>query len=368
MKSTIIRQFPILCVILLAFASCDSTVSRHAIPQVRPYGQNNTRQALEVLDRAIRSNPADPGNHYRKAQLLYEDGQAIFAQQAIEAALELNSTKPEYHFLLAKIARDQGDYTAAYREAITAETYRYPFPDLQGFIAELFAERGNFKEALTYVERALREERDARLMLVKARCLIGLSDTVRGIQWLAQAYRADTSYLPALDYLAAYYSGLEMNDTALYFVDKGLALDGDSPDRNMQKVSLLRRKGDDSQLPVLLKDLRTVTKIKDTVNHLLLDYYFVHYQYDSVNLITQDLLSADSTLVVPRLYKARVLDKRGFHWSAVGEYQQIIDQDSTQAIAIRELADLKRKIAYLRKREEEQRPSRNIISLPSRKN
>lgn len=368
MQSTLIRQILLLFGFLAVLAACDSTVSRHAIPEVKPAGQNNSTQALEALDRAINADPARPGNYYRKAQILFDDSKLTEAKSAIEEALERNSTKPEYHFLLARIARKQGDYTAAYREAITAETYRYPFPDLQGFIAELFAERGNFKEALTYVNRALEEESDSRLMLIKGRSLIGLSDTLRGNQWLARAYETDTTYIPAIDYLITYFSESEENDTALYFVEKGLKLKPGNAGFTMQKVALLRRKGRVEDLPQLLQPLRGKVEFQDTVNHLLLDYYYTRYQYDSVNNLTQALLTADSAMILPRLYKARVLNKRGFHWSAVNEYKEILNLDSTQVIAQQEMADLRRKIAYLRSLEEAQKTSREIISIPTRKN
>ena len=73
----------------------------------------NPEQALELLERAVQSDPHNGELQLNRADLLVKIGRPQAAQACLEHALNIEPDQPAAHFRLARLMRSQGDLVAA---------------------------------------------------------------------------------------------------------------------------------------------------------------------------------------------------------------------------------------------------------------
>jgi Flp pilus assembly protein TadD len=78
--------------------------------------EHNDAEAIGLLERALRGNPADAESTYQLGVLYGRNGRTEEAVKLLRRAITLRTNYPDPHYQLGKIAMERKDYAAALRE------------------------------------------------------------------------------------------------------------------------------------------------------------------------------------------------------------------------------------------------------------
>ncbi len=199
--------------------------------------EGDLRSAITLAEEGLVRFPDTPGLHDAKTRIVLLLGEPQLARKAINAALV---RFPDHGRLIALEAEIIADYEGMPRAALTraeqAAAIMPDYPDVQQTLAEIWLERGGFKEALAAVDAALATKpQDATLHALKAEILLAQNEVRKAKFSLDQAMDLEPDLSINRRILAGYYVRLGDLDAAS---EEALAASAGNPSFGRGFVSL----------------------------------------------------------------------------------------------------------------------------------
>lgn len=306
---------------------------------------------LKLIDR----RPGNARNYIRLASLYHETGDVNKAIDVLENALLENPGNEKAQLLLSKYYLEKGDINKA------EENFLKLSDDNEGVEyslvqAELLVDKGFYDKALQVLNRSMAKDKgNATLYYWKGVVQKNLSDTASALKNLKTAVQSENARFPMvveyLDFLSdlgkseeffSSYKSLSpeiKSKPELKFVLSDILVELENPDSARAILYLV------DEEPVLGEKYYKLAQI-----------HFDQREYDSAIYYGELSFSKERDLNA-RLLVARAFDKRYNYAEAENTYLEILEADSTFAVAAEELDQLRRKVRYIRRQRqiEEQR-------------
>lgn len=289
------------------------------------------------------------GDFWVLAQLNFEVGDTTKAWQAFDKAQSFGWDSA-YLDLGAHLYAWQKDYTKA---LTLADAYQQKYGqqwDLQVAMATWLLADGDGRNALQLINEALQVYPSyGPYQLIKGMVLLtALQDTLQAENWLNKAAKQEKGLGKATLYLLDLYRSTGRSAAAkkqlLHFVQQQTNTHMIWP----RLKALYEQEGKaDSVMWVLHRWLQASTT--PVVQNQLADYHRKQGNWDSATYYANLILNVDSTYKEAYRIHARVADAQYRYSSATLWYTQLLGLDSTDQIAQSELANVQRKVAYLRR-------------------
>ncbi len=216
------RYVLFLCLLTL-FACADHTREGYDIPVGQKQNEENQHlAALSILSDAIKNNPSDPNNYYKRAVLQYELGNHKDALVDITRAERLNPNSGLFLFQKAKIQHILND-KGALKNALDAESQQYGSPSLYVLIADLYLKVKNFRMAQQYMQKAEAiYPYNSELFLTKGRYYALQNDTATAVNNYKRALVLRPHGFEPYDHLIKIFNAAQLVDSALTYNEKAL--------------------------------------------------------------------------------------------------------------------------------------------------
>lgn len=336
---------------------------QHQIPELPDFDPSYYDYNLTVIDELINEDPDNAEAHYRKAELLLKQNKSNNALTSIRKALELDEEDPVYHLTSAKAHLQKGQNSDAFREAKESLQLGGASVELYEILAEASLNSNYYTDALLYSDSALsRAPKNPYNHLMKGKALAAVKDTIAAEAQLLKSLDLGGRATDIYEVLVDMYMNTENYQKARMYMDKNLAQQKQKASGRMlfQQAQILRRVGDVDSAAAILYKIKDGGEVDQyLVNKELMNLYYSKNRYDSTLLYSQQMLTYRPNDKEALITEARVYDKKNSYQQAINKYEEILAKDSLQQevihkIAAEELDYLRRKVAYLWQRKQEQ--------------
>jgi tetratricopeptide (TPR) repeat protein len=349
MKAILINKALFFGLVLVLLLSCKQPERNYPMIEPPVAGTEFFQAGIAEVERQVRSNPANPDVHYKKALYHQALGQIDEALAAVKKAISLDPT-PEYLFTEAALLYEKHQYELALARISRAQILGGDDPDLWYLMAELNYLTGNYQTALDEIELAVSKYPEAmKYYCTRGKIQWALNDTVNAFNSFTKSIDDVASSYQALKYLAVISRSQGDYRKAFSFLDRNLSQHTLDRDLLMEKGSLYAEVNQNDSALIIFHKIRD---IDSTDWEPLYELALVHFQrrrYDSTLYYTDEILEMNQQHLPSILTQARVYDRRTYYGTAMRKYQEILDIDSTYTPAVEELAKLRGKVAYLQK-------------------
>lgn len=208
----------------LAILACsDQSREGYDIPVgLKQNEENQHLAALSILSDAIKNNPSEPDNYYKRAVLHYKIENYKDALIDITRAERLNPNSGLFLFQKAKIQKVMNE-KGALKNALDAESQEYNSPELFVLIADLYLAEKNFKMAHDYMHKAeIIYPYNSDLFLAKGKYYAQQGDTVTAINNYKRALALKPHSFESYDRLIKVFNAAHLVDSALTFNERAL--------------------------------------------------------------------------------------------------------------------------------------------------
>ena len=361
MASPFIKSYIVISLFAGLFG-CDYKYSNHEIPALPAANTLNYSKSITVLDEAIRRDPQDAANYYKRALLLYKSN-FPGSLSSILKAIELDQNNAQYSFLAAQILLARQQIQSGLDHALRAEILGYRFPDLYQLLAELNYYSGYYGKGLLYVNRALAlNPSESHNYYLKGLLFMAIGDTLEGEKYIRQSLDQQESR-QAFNAMVNIYRYRKQFDSAFHFLNRNLAQDPQDPDLLYKKAILLKEAGDLDSAEVSYKALVGRYEPEHQLYNQISLIKYTNHQWDSADFYANKTLSVKQGDRQALLTLARTQDRRGNYSQSIVNYRALLEVDSTVQIARKELEKLQGKVAYLRELQKQmlERPKIEIL-------
>lgn len=216
------RYVLFLCFLTL-FACADQSRDGYDIPVGKKQNEENQHlAALSILSDAIKNNPSDPDNYYKRAVLQHELGNYKDALVDITRAERLNPNSGLFLFQKAKIQNLLNE-KGALKNALDAESQQFSSPSLYVLLADLYLKEKNFRMAQKYMQKAESlYPYNSELFLVKGKYYAMQNDTATAVNNFKRALVLRPHGFEPYDYLIKIFNSAHLVDSALTYNEKAL--------------------------------------------------------------------------------------------------------------------------------------------------
>ncbi|MCP9753592.1 hypothetical protein EGI26_00260 [Lacihabitans sp. CCS-44] len=216
------RYVLFLCFLTL-FACADQSRDGYDIPVGKKQNEENQHlAALSILSDAIKNNPSDPDNYYKRAVLQHELGNYKDALVDITRAERLNPNSGLFLFQKAKIQNLLNE-KGALKNALDAESQQFSSPSLYVLLADLYLKEKNFRMAQKYMQKAESlYPYNSELFLVKGKYYAMQNDTTTAVNNFKRALVLRPHGFEPYDYLIKIFNSAHLVDSALTYNEKAL--------------------------------------------------------------------------------------------------------------------------------------------------
>lgn len=211
-----------LCFLTL-FACADHSREAYNIPVGQKQNEENQHlAALSILSDAIKNNPSDPDNYYKRAVLQHELGNFKDALVDITRAERLNPNSGLFLFQKAKVQNVLNE-KGALKNALDAESQQFSSPSLYVLIADLYIKEKNFRVAHQYIQKAESiYPYNSELFIVRGKYYAMQKDTSTAVNNYKRALALRPHSFEAYDHLIKIYNSAHIVDSALTYNEKAL--------------------------------------------------------------------------------------------------------------------------------------------------
>ena len=216
------RYVLFLCFITL-FACTDHSREGYDIPLAQKQNEENQNlAALSILSDAIKNNPSEPDNYYKRAVLHYKIENYKDALVDITRAERLNPNSGLFLYQKAKIQQVLNE-KGALKNALDAESQDFSSPDLFVLIADLYLKGKNFSLAQQYMQKAEAiYPYNSELFLAKGKYYALQGDTTTAINNYKRALVLKPHGFEPYDQLIKIFNSSHLVDSALAFNERAL--------------------------------------------------------------------------------------------------------------------------------------------------
>ncbi|ELR68821.1 hypothetical protein C900_05834 [Fulvivirga imtechensis AK7] len=309
---------------------------------------------LEYLREVSEKEPRNHVVHYQLANVHFDEEQYRQAQINISKAIEFQEDNAEYYFLSGKIYQKLEEPEEAVKALLLAENLGKKNQELYYIIAEEYQRLKEPAKARKAIDQLTDMDNSAEAYTLKGNIMISLGDTVQAMENYQRAVKLDKTYPDAHIALADIHISRKNEQEAHKFVNTLLQLEPDNLGFLERKGELLMRSGELDSAKAIF------SRIADERQHYL-DYYqlsnvyYLQRAYDSAQYMAKKAFELNKDFLEAQILVARSLDKKRRYQEAIEVYQAILATDSTYNLAITELDNLQRKVAYLWRLEQERK-------------
>ena len=354
-------SFILLVVSLFLFGSCNHQ-QNYQIPEIPDFDDSYFEHAITVVDEVIDEEPENAEAHYRRAELLLMQQKTNNALASIRKALEIKEKEPVYHTLYARALLQKGQSREAMRAAKDALQTGGKSVEVYEILAEAALNSNYFSEALQYSDSALAlAPNNPYNYFFRGKALAARLDTLAAERELLKSMQMGASQDDIYEALVDMYMKAQNYDKARLYMDKQLQAREADDRMRFQQAQILRRTGNPDSAAVIMYTIKNSGNVnRFAVNRELMELYFDKKVYDSTLFYAQQTQQYRSADKFSKLVEARVYDRRRKYQQALDKYEEIVAMDSLQQEDIHKLAQeeldyLRRKVAYLwRKQQEEE--------------
>ncbi|MTI26547.1 tetratricopeptide repeat protein [Fulvivirga kasyanovii] len=317
-------------------------------------------EALEYLTDLADDEPDNPEVFYQLSKVYFDQANYDHALQNIKKAVDLKGDYSEYHFMEGRVHQKLNQPDAAIKALLIAESMGNVNHDLYKIIAEEYLRLGMNDKAREAINRLTGINQSAESYALKGQVMLSLGDTIQAIDNFEKSIALDKSYIKPLIALTDINIARNNEDKAFALVNQLIDLEPENMDFLEKKGNLLQRSG---QLDSAVQVFKHITSVRDNYMDLykLSNIYYLMDEYDSSRMMAERAFEKNEEFLEAQLVVARSLDKLRKYQEAIDVYEMIVESDSTFNLAITELDNLKRKVAYLWRLEQQRRAMDSAI-------
>ncbi len=334
---------------------------RHEIPALPQQDEAYVDYALASLDETIAREPDNASAYYRKADLLLKEKQPNQALSSIQKAIDIKGAGASYRLVKARAYLQKNRYREAFQEAKEAAEAGLKSVELYEVLAEASLQSHYFQEALLYSDSALYlAPKNYKNYLRKGLALAASKDTVSAEKNLLKSISLGAPAAEAYGELITLYTNSGNYQKARTYMERSLSSQKPDDQMRLLQARILRHTGNEDSARAILYTIKDSHEVdRFDVFHELKDWYFKRNAYDSATFYAQQMVELEPSNKEPMLTLARIYDRRRSYQSAIKTYEDITEmdslyQESLHKIALEELTNLKRKVAYLWEKQQEQ--------------
>jgi len=351
---------------IFILVSCGPNYSSDQLVE-EPTQIDDANTLLSYLNNKERSNRDNPSYYYHRANVRFQTGLIKEAVDDIEKAIKLNDEQAGYYELKARLMMERDSYSRALSAALKAQELGSRGPQTYIAMANAWAALKNYPRALEAVETALSLlPLDVDLYYLKAKIFGQQGKQVEANSVLLQVLDINPEFYPAMYDLVEYSIANQDIDAAYFYINKLKNIPGQGDKADLTYSRLLYSQGKYDSAALMINRLSGNPLYRTRVYQLLGNIKFSTYQYDSSIYFARRLLELDSLNRNAFLLNARAFERKRFYQKSRENYEKLLAMDSTDQLVREELAKLDRKVAYLRKLEQERSQRPQLIPLKPR--
>lgn len=201
----------------------------------------NYKEALKVLKQSLNKEPNNAetyfligDTYYQRAVAIKNYTDCVKAIESLEKAVEINPYLEKAYLLAGTVYRMSGmqnDARGVYRKAIL--TGNFSNVGFNNLIGHTFSEEGRYKEAISYYERAIKNDSN----FAASYCYLGdmyveLGDMQLAIEQYNKAKEINADYIVSYIKLADIYIELGQNINVILLCEAALNINPENPQAN----------------------------------------------------------------------------------------------------------------------------------------
>ncbi|MEM9856466.1 MAG: tetratricopeptide repeat protein [Bacteroidota bacterium] len=343
--------------VFLMFTAC---VPRSNHPFIEE-GQANHTEVLEYLNDVLRSDPDNQKALYQKAKIQADQEEWQSALVTIDRALKIDFANNDYFFLKGKIMAALQYYNESVKAFQRSEVLGNSSHELYKHLSRSYLELGEPKLSREVVNRLLKLDNGDEAHVLAAETLLALNDSSEAVRQFNKALKRNEENKKALTGLKNIYLSQGMVTEAESLLDQLLSIEGDRQDLLLDKIDLLALQDQLDTAKYLLGQMLEYDSSKLVVSKMAeLHYQLANFDSALFYLSKMDTIKETNLLFL----QARALDKSRSFTLAEAVYERIVASDSTNEIALNELATLRGKMSYLQRKARERATLDSVRNTP----
>ncbi|MEL7002021.1 MAG: tetratricopeptide repeat protein, partial [Bacteroidota bacterium] len=241
---------------------------------------------------------------------------------------------------------------------------------LYQILAEEYLKLGKPEEAKLAIERLIGLNKNSTNYALAGQIALNLSDTVLAEQYYQKSINKEPN-IPSLSALSKIYSNKGDMELAGDYINKALEIAPDQIPNLYQKAKILGSLTLVDSAKNIYQHIIILDSSQSEFHYELAEIYYEQYKYDSAKVFVEKSLRLNASDISAQLLRARIQNRMTDYEESISSYKAILAQDSTYNLAQLELDNLQRKVAYLRRLDQERRAldsaRRNAPALIDRK-
>lgn len=327
-------------------------------------------KGIEYLNNIEKRASNNPDVYYKRASLYFEIGKYDQALADITKSLEIEEANADYVYLGGKINQRLGLSEKAIEQLLLAEGLGLHNNLLYQILAEEYLKLGKPEEAKLAIERLIGLNKNSTNYALAGQIALNLSDTVLAEQYYQKSINKEPN-IPSLSALSKIYSNKGDMELAGDYINKALEIAPDQIPNLYQKAKILGSLTLVDSAKNIYQHIIILDSSQSEFHYELAEIYYEQYKYDSAKVFVEKSLRLNASDISAQLLRARIQNRMTDYEESISSYKAILAQDSTYNLAQLELDNLQRKVAYLRRLDQERRAldsaRRNAPALIDRK-
>lgn len=290
----------IVFILLLSISCKESSRAYYNIPQkINDNLENQYLASLSILSEAIKNNPSNPDNYYKRSLLYERIENNKDALVDISRAERLNPNFGLYLFQKAKIQNQLKD-PKALNNALLAENQNFDSPDLYVLISDLYNQAGKFNKSAEYFSKAETiYPNNSDVFLVKGKYYAKRGDTATAINNYKKSIRLKSHSFNAYDQLIKIYTKYHLIDSALVLNESAISMFPSKRELIFNKAEILSSVGaGDSAIKVYQRFLKLEPSRYDALDKIG-QIYFRRKNFSSALIIYNKWSNIDKENYLP---------------------------------------------------------------------
>lgn len=353
----------------ILLSGCDIEISNDRIPDIPVINEDFQKKTIAYLKKVIEKDEDNADAYYKLGKIYHEQNENKQALWNISQALKYDSTKSVYLVLYASVNLALNQTEVARKTAAKVEKMEnYPY-ELYRLMAMISFQDSNYVKARDYLNKELLFNPDNfQALQLKAKVHLALRDTASAEENYLKSIVVRPDYKSSYDELMQLYEITGQSQKAVAFVKKYTS-EWTNKDINtlMKEATIYRSTGNVDLSKAILKGILEKDSAYYHAYIELASISETENRIDSVEYYLKTAITVKEDFHEARLELARLFDKTRRYYSAMAEYQKILEFDPEHNLAAEELQKIKGKIAYLRKIEEEKQERPALVPLAPKK-